>query len=165
MTTIRSLFAGCPIIYLLIGFGLLWFPVETVMSFSYMRQMGRYVNDVLSPKLAAISESPENETRYGREYRRWQEANISSDLRGQLRWEAYLKETKPYAYPYFGLSVFSAIRFLILFWPTFSTIALYAAARLNAATPAWWVLLAEGSILAGITFAFVVALIRTIGTR
>ncbi|MGP3914255.1 hypothetical protein [Nonomuraea sp. 10N515B] len=163
--SIQQIFVRDPIVLLAIGFALLWFPVETVMSFSYMRHMGRYVKDILAPKLTAISESIDSQTAHGRRYKNWQDAAIAPDIRGQLRWEAYLKISKPYAYPYFGFSLFALIRLLILFGPSLFTIYLYAAVRLAGPRPAWWLLIVELGIILAMSFTLVTAIVRTAGSR
>jgi hypothetical protein len=153
---------GC---YLILGFVLLWFPVETVMSFSYMRHMGRYINDVLSPKLTRLSEAASAQTPHGVAYIAWQQASLSPQLRGQLRWEAYLREVRPYAYPYFGLSVFALLRTLILFGPSAFCVFAYADLRLDSLRQAWWLLALESLIVVAIGYIIVNAAVRTIGSR
>jgi len=127
--------------------------------------MGRYINTVLSPKLTALSESTGGETVHGRQYQEWQEGNLPANFRGQLRWEAYLQVARPYAYPYFGLSVFALIRTTILFAPSVLASAQYIRLRLSAPLPDWPMLVLELVLLGSIAMVLVQAAVRTIGSR
>ena len=154
-----------PITFLMMSFVLLWFPVETIMSFSYMRSIGRYINTVLAPKLTALSEAEEGQTRHGEAFRKWQEDHFEPHLRGQLRWEAYLQTDRPYAYPYFGLSVFAMMRISILLAPSIIAGAQYVLVRLRSDLPPLPLLAIEVALLAAILFIIVAAFIRTIGSH
>lgn len=150
---VERVLLDAPYSYLLVALALLWFPVDAVLTYSYLDRAAHYIRDVLSPKLTKLSESEQLGSPYVTTYVDWQRRALPAELHGQLRWEAYLDRTEttgPRAFAA-AMGLVSILRTAMLYAPACLVVGRYLAVRPSAGDVAPAAIVAEGLAATAIT--------------
>jgi hypothetical protein len=124
-----------PAIYLLLALISLLFPLRLLERNLYLANLGKYIHDVLAPKINRILTQLAEVGSLASEYITWEADQFPGYLRGILKWEDYRIKTQ-FRGNFLTFAVIVVIRYLFASAPFFLFLLAFFAAK---ATTSFWI--------------------------